>query len=64
MLNNSLEALNPKDHDFNNSLAASNTKDCVFYSSLLSKSPPKDLRSIIRQRRVNCCDFNFSTVKK
>ena len=37
LLNNSLAALNPKEHDFNNSLAASNTKDCVFYSSLLRK---------------------------
>ena len=56
MLNNSLEALNPKDHDFNNSLlAASNTKDCVFYSSLpweIWLSPPKDLGSIIRHWRV------------
>ena len=56
MLNNSLAASNPKDRDFNNSLAASNTKDCVFYSSLLRKiwlSPPKDLESIIRHRRVS-----------
>ena len=55
MLNNSLAASNPKDCDFNNSLAFSNTTYCVFYSSLLRKiwlSPPKDLGSIIRQRRV------------
>ena len=55
MLNNSLAASNPKDRNFNNSLVASNTQDCVFYSSLLGKiwlSPPKDLGSIIRHRRV------------
>ena len=65
MLNNSLAASNPKDHDFNNSLAASNTKDCVFYSSLLRKirlSPPKDLGSIIRHRRVGLEVFQFTLI--
>ena len=61
MLINSLAASDSKDLDFNNSLAASNTKDCVFYSILLRKiwlSPPKDLGSIIRHRRV-CCLTDF-----
>ena len=56
MLNNSPAASNPKDRNFDNSLAASNTKDCVFYRYLLRKvwlSSPKDLGSIIRQRRVH-----------
>ena len=55
MLNYSLAASDPKDCDSNNGLANSNTKDCVFYSRLSRKiwlSPPKDLGSIIRHRRV------------
>ena len=62
MLNYSLAASDPKDCDSNNGLANSNTKDCVFYSRLSRKiwlSPPKDLGSIIRHRRVCRNSFTF-----
>ena len=61
MLNNSLGASNPKDHDFNNSLAASNTKDCVFYSSLLRKiwlSPQKISGPLLGTVEYAFCKYN------